>query len=250
MTSQANAEAAVKDAIEQAERACQAAVEETPDVYRGFLTFIRQNKRVSGTWSKPVYASIRLPYMGVDGRVKMAQDHHREQNATLVIQTQFETEPVSDQLVCKAVVTSGMLGTATGHARVFLNGSGVNATNPLENAETSAVGRALGFLGYGLYGTGMASAEEVTLAVAERDRQRSETTETSSELSDDAPETEPDEIEIKPPSERQLAFLRSLLEQSGVAEEEIESRLEQVMTSQDASSLIGQLRAQLRTQAA
>ena len=241
-----NVEDAAKDAVEQAERACQAAVEATPEAYRGFLTFIRQYKRVSGSKSNPVYASIRLPYMSVDGRVKMALDEHREQGANLVIQTAFETEPVSEQLICRAVVTSTMLGTATAHARVFLNGAGVDATNPLENAETSAVGRALGFLGYGLYGTGIASAEEVLLAVAERETQRASDTSPSTT---EAPET-PGIESGKPPSERQRAFLRDLFEQTGTAEDDIDARLAQVTTSQEASLLIGQLRAQLRAQVA
>ncbi len=249
MTAQLNPEAAVKEAVEQAERACAAAVEETPVAYRGFLMFIRQNKRVAGTRSKPAFASIRLPYMGVDGRVKMAQDEHREQGASLVIQTQFETEPAADQLTCRAVVTSSLKGTTTAHARVFLNGGGVDATNPLENAETSAVGRALGFLGYGLYGTGIASAEEVLLAVAEREAK-------SQMLSSEAvaPSAEAAAAEqaaaVKPPTDRQRVFLRNLLEQTGTPEEEVEERLSQIETSQDASQLISELRAQLSESAA
>lgn len=248
MTLPVTTEDAVKDAVEQAERSCQAAVEATPAAYRSFLTFIPQHKRVAGTRFKPAFAPIRLPYMGVDGRVKMAQDEHREQGASLVIQTQFETEPASAQLVCRAVVTSSLLGTATAHARVFLNGVGVDATNPLENAETSAVGRALGFLGYGLYGTGIASAEEVLLAVAEREAQ----TATEPSAADETTASNPPAIasEGPPPSERQLAFVRNLLQQVGTPEADIETRVDQVTTRQEASLLINQLRAQLRTQAA
>ena len=50
---------------------------------------------------------------------------------------------------------------------MFLGGDGVNESNPLETGETSAVGRALGMWGFGCYGTGIASAEEV-LRVADR----------------------------------------------------------------------------------
>ena len=50
---------------------------------------------------------------------------------------------------------------------VFLGGDGVNESNPLETGETSALGRALGMWGFGCYGTGIASAEEV-LRVPER----------------------------------------------------------------------------------
>jgi len=240
MPQQSYTEDAVQDAIEQAERACQFAVEGTAEAYRGFLTFIRQNKRVGGSRQHPLYATIRLPYMRVDGRVKMALDEHREQGATLVIHTEFESDPASDQLLCRATVTSALLGTATAHARVFLNGVGVDATNPMENAETSAVGRALGFLGYGLYGTGIASAEEVLLAVAERDAQNAARTGSDAE---NGPQ-EVSSAEVKPPSKRQLAFLRDLLEQAGRSEDEIEARMAEIETSQDASVLINQLRRQ------
>jgi len=238
MPQQAHADDPVQEAIEQAERACQSAVEDTPESYRSFLTFIRQNKRVGGSRQHPLYATIRLPYMRVDGRVKMALDEHREQGATLVIQTQFEADPASEQLLCRATVTSAMLGTVTAHARVFLNGVGVDATNPMENAETSAIGRALGFLGYGLYGTGIASAEEVLLAVAEREAQVAG--KVAAGLENGPAETA--SAEGRAPSKRQLAFLRDLLEQTGRSEADIEARLAEVETSQDASALINQLR--------
>lgn len=240
MPQQSHTEDLAQDAIEQAERACQSAVEGTPEAYRGFLTFIRQNKRVGGSRQHPIYASIRLPYMRVDGRVKMALDEHRQQGATLVIHTEFESDPASDQLLCRATVTSAMLGTVTAHARVFLNGAGVDATNPMENAETSAVGRALGFLGYGLYGTGIASAEEVLLAVAEREAQS--VAKPSMDADNSAQEAAL--ADVKPPSKRQLAFLRDLLEQSGRSEDDIEARMAEIETSQDASALINQLRKQ------
>lgn len=219
-------------AIAQAEKVCQKAVEMTAPAYRSFLTLLPQHKRVAGTKTTPVFAPIRLPYMSVDGRIKMALDEHKAKGARLQIQTQFDTEPVSGQLLCRAMVVSELLGTATAHARAFLHGVGVDATNPLENAETSAVGRALGFLGYGLYGTGIASAEEVIQAQAARDPQgASEGTA--------APEE-------KPASDRQRAFLRDLLERAGGVAEDIEAQLATVTTSREASALISQLREQLR----
>ena len=231
-TAERSAQDAVDAAVAQAEKACQMAVDMTPQAYRSFLTLLPQHRRVAGTKSAPVWAPIRLPYMGVDGRIKMAFDEHRDKGARLQIQTQFDTEPVSGQLLCRAIVISDLLGTATAHARAFLHGSGVDATNPLENAETSAVGRALGFLGYGLYGSGIASAEEVLQAQAARDSQE-----------------HPDGmamVEDKPPSERQRAFLRSLLERTNVGEADIEAQLAALTSSREASARISQLRDQLR----
>lgn len=48
---------------------------------------------------------------------------------------------------------------ATGYAKEVEGSSNINRTSALENAETSAVGRALGFLGIGI-DTSIASAEE------------------------------------------------------------------------------------------
>lgn len=56
---------------------------------------------------------------------------------------------------------------ATGHAEEIRGSSDVNSTSAVENAETSAIGRALAALGLG--GTSFASAEEVAGAVAQQD---------------------------------------------------------------------------------
>ena len=52
-----------------------------------------------------------------------------------------------------------------GTASVNIGGRGVDATNPIENAETSALGRALGLAGFGSLES-VASAEEVVAAVS------------------------------------------------------------------------------------
>lgn len=56
---------------------------------------------------------------------------------------------------------------ATGLAEEERGSTNINRTSALENAETSAVGRALSFLGYG--GTEIASAEEVVNAINNQD---------------------------------------------------------------------------------
>ena len=57
---------------------------------------------------------------------------------------------------------------ATGTAREKEGSSRINATSHVENAETSAVGRALGFCGIGI-DTSIASFEEVEHAVAQQE---------------------------------------------------------------------------------
>jgi len=123
------------------------------------------------------YIQISSPYMSVDGRIMWFLKDLEEKSKDLQekgmespqfsIVTEF-IEASEDEgrraLLCKATVICPW-ATSVGHARVFLGGSGVDETNPWENAETSAVGRALGFMGYGLFGTGIASAEEVERAM-------------------------------------------------------------------------------------
>ena len=224
-----------------AERNCRAAVEATPPQYRGFLMFLPHQKKVGESRGQPLYAEIRVPYFTVDGRVKMALDEHRDKGGTFELQTAFEVEPHSGQLVCRATVRSTLVGSFTATARVFLGArTGVNASNPLENGETSAVGRVLGFMGYGLAGRGIASAEEVLTAQAVHQR-----------APDDPPTAEPSPVSTprpggKPPTAKQQALLQDLLRETGLPEEAITEQLAQIATSRDASARIDQLRSQLR----
>ncbi len=157
----------IREAQEKAERLCRLAVAQTPADYQSFITLIEQRKKVGGTRAAPIWATVRQPYLSVDGRVKMARDQHREASKRFDIQSEFLVEPTSGQLLARATLTSEIYGTAVAHARVFLGGDGVNESNPLETGETSAVGRALGMWGFGCYGTGIASADEV-LRVADQ----------------------------------------------------------------------------------
>ena len=66
----------------------------------------------------------------------------------------------------RAKVYNGDALIATGTASEVQGGNGVNSTSYIENCETSAVGRALGFAGIG--DVNIASAEEVALAIAQQ----------------------------------------------------------------------------------
>lgn len=57
---------------------------------------------------------------------------------------------------------------ARGHAQEKWSQKGINATSAIENCETSAVGRALAFLGFG--GHTVASAEEITQALSQQSK--------------------------------------------------------------------------------
>ena len=108
-------------------------------------------------------------YTTVDSRVEF----FREKFPTWSLETEY---PVLDLdkgvCVCRAVVKdeNGKV-VADGYAHEWQNkpGSMVNKTSYIENAQTSAVGRALGFIGIGINGMGIATAEEVTTAIAHQD---------------------------------------------------------------------------------
>lgn len=67
------------------------------------------------------------------------------------------------QVIIKATVTPDtkeLERTFTGYAQETIGGSGVNKTSALENAETSAVGRALAMMGIGVIDS-IASVDEI-----------------------------------------------------------------------------------------
>ena len=79
----------------------------------------------------------------------------------------IETEMLSNNngmCIFKATIKNGDLVLATGFAYEKEDSSYINKTSYIENCETSACGRALGFLGLGVE-TSIASAEEVTNAM-------------------------------------------------------------------------------------
>lgn len=128
-----------------------------------YITYIKR-------WDKAASVHRFNPYMTVDGRVKEA----KEANERFQIFTYFNTDTgdirVSigelGEIVVPARCCVAMFYDNSGHIHMGTASIGtegmVDRTNPLENAETSAVGRALGLAGYGLIpGAGIASAEEM-----------------------------------------------------------------------------------------
>ena len=74
-------------------------------------------------------------------------------------------------LMVTEIVDNGGNVRATGHAYERADGSQINKTSHVENCETSAVGRALGFLGIGIVNS-IATAEEVSHAIAQQEDAR------------------------------------------------------------------------------
>lgn len=108
----------------------------------------------------PTFTDIRgKQYETVDSRVRRFRADH----LAGVITT--EVVHIDDtSVLCKASISIDGNLIATGVAEEFRGSSNINQTSAVENCETSAVGRALGFAGYDAAGS-IASADEVARAI-------------------------------------------------------------------------------------
>ena len=108
-------------------------------------------------------------YATVDSRVEF----FREKFPTWSLETEYPVLDLDKGIcVCRVIVKDeNGKQVADGYAHEWQSkpGSMVNKTSYIENAQTSAVGRALGFIGIGINGMGIATAEEVTTAIAHQE---------------------------------------------------------------------------------
>jgi len=104
-------------------------------------------------------------YVEVNERIKFFRQE--EQYKNWGVRTEF---PIidSEQCLCLCTITTpdGQI-VSQGHAHEEKASSNINKTSYVENCETSAVGRALAFLGIGI-DTSIASANEVEDAIAKQ----------------------------------------------------------------------------------
>ena len=143
-------------------------------------------------------------YVMVNKRVQA----FRELCPTGTIRT--EIVEMDEDFVCiKAEVLDGDRLLSTGMAFENKNASYINKTSYIENCETSAVGRALGFLGIGNYDS-MASAEEVANALLQQ------------------------ELLKKPISEKEQKILVNMVEKRGL-------NLEEVLNGLELSKITGEI---------
>jgi hypothetical protein len=150
-----------------------------PAEYHDFLVLLTQNVKVANQgydvssipdcWStdKGTFVTIQLQYVTVDGKVQMCRDDHRKEGKRLDIHP-VEYTDFDGVKIATVVIESEIFGKSTGTAKINFGGGGADATNPIEVAQSSAIGRALSFAGYGLIGTGIATAEEVEQALMEQ----------------------------------------------------------------------------------
>jgi hypothetical protein len=126
-----------------------------------YITLLDQVRRVNGQWEKTEAA-----YMSVDGKVAMANEDHRRQGKQLNFEDPVILVEDESQLTLLVAVVSEIYGRRHGIATSRKSGgSPYEAAHPWEVAETSAIGRALSVMGYGvLPGSGLASADDVSRA--------------------------------------------------------------------------------------
>jgi len=101
--------------------------------------------------------------------VKTRIQHFRETypNGSITTEVIKINEDIGFILIKAEVFIDDKL-VATGHAYERESVSFINKTSFVENCETSAVGRALGVLGIGIDGGGVASADEMETALSQQ----------------------------------------------------------------------------------
>lgn len=97
-------------------------------------------------------------YQTVALRVQTFRERHPDHTLSTEI-----VDRNDEYVIVKATIAANGLVLATGHAEEYRKSSQINRTSALENAETSAIGRALAAYGFG--GTEFASANEVQNAI-------------------------------------------------------------------------------------
>lgn len=95
-------------------------------------------------------------YVLVSDRVLYFNETYKDGSIT----TELVSEPKDDLVVVKAIVKPNDKQTFTGYSQATWGEGYINKTSALENAETSAVGRALAFMGIGVIES-IASADEI-----------------------------------------------------------------------------------------
>lgn len=137
--------------------------------FADYVVPLHQRKKIDDEW-----VSVQVPYMAVDGKLAMANEDHRRQGKRIDFVGPQVLVDNADQLTLLVMVTSEIYGTRHGIATSRrVGGTEAEREFPWEVAETSAIGRALSAMGYGLFpGAGLSSAEDMLRVGDRRDSHR------------------------------------------------------------------------------
>ncbi len=243
-------------------------VRATPDVgavkheeFADYIVALTQRKKGDDGWQ-----TVEHPYMTVDGKLAMANQDHTRQHKRLDFHPPQVLVDTDEQLTLLVTVTSEIYGTRHGIATSRrVGGTAAEREFPWEVAETSAIGRALSTMGYGVFpGSGLASAEDM-LRVANNERRATADADrrTASAANGGArssgSETRPTYSRSHPPlspvQRNKLAELYRLLH--GGSEDDVNEGLDQLFlesfkhsiteaTYEEGARITGQLLSQLR----
>jgi hypothetical protein len=208
----------------------------THDEFADYIVVLESRRKVGEEWQ-----TIEHAYMAVDGKLAMANEDHRKQGKRLDFHEPKILLDNPEQLTLLVTVTSEIYGARHGIATSRKKG-GANAERefPWEVAETSAIGRALAAMGYGLLpGAGLASAEDIARATS-------------------APTAERERAPRRPPlmsANQRNKLIELYRERHGGTEAEVAQGLDAVFVSafkhplgaatiEEASKIIGQMLAQ------
>ncbi|MBC7259403.1 MAG: hypothetical protein H5T65_09150 [Chloroflexi bacterium] len=128
-----------------------------------YVIGLEKKRRIGDEW-----VTSETAYMSVDGKLAMANEDHRLQGKRLDFEDPVVLFNSDEQLTLMVTVVSEIYGRRHGIATSRkVGGSPVEREFPWEVAETSAIGRALSAMGYGLLpGAGLASAEDMERVIA------------------------------------------------------------------------------------
>ena len=114
-------------------------------------------------------------YMTVNERINILHDLYPNCSVkTEIISDDEQTIIMKATITIKDIIYPGVQSREqifTGHAQEFKNSTQINTTSAYENCETSAIGRACGFMGIGIIES-VASVEEVKTAIHQQNNEK------------------------------------------------------------------------------
>ena len=131
--------------------------------FMDYIVVLESRRKVDDEWH-----AVEHAYMAVDGKLAMANEDYRKQSKRLDFGEPKILLDNAEQLTLQVTITSEVYGARHGIATSRKKGgNSAEREFPWEVAETSAIGRALAAMGYGLLpGAGLASAEDMLRAGA------------------------------------------------------------------------------------
>ncbi|WP_182101691.1 hypothetical protein [Niallia taxi] len=159
------------------------AYNDTPKEFQQFIVVLENNEKLFNneqtlaphhkdlglfSYKNATYIKRRSPYMVVDGRVKMAIQACKEADVKFEL-SRTEFIQIGNQVICqvcyKGVTATGGVSESWGTAELI-----PTKPNPYRMAETATIGRALGVAGFGVFGNGIESADEMKEFISANDQ--------------------------------------------------------------------------------